>query len=82
MFDIRHWKIYSKKYFELAFQISHEIGDKAAEGTSLFNIGLVYTLMGKLERAKKYYEKSLQTLSPFLGDEHPDFLQLVKNVLL
>lgn len=48
------------EYYQQAFIISKEIGDKQGEGEAIGNLGNEYSHLGELRKAIKYYEKSLK----------------------
>ena len=47
------------EYFGQALPITREVGDRAAEATTLNNIGLVYDGLGEPQRALEYYGQAL-----------------------
>ncbi|RMG22501.1 MAG: tetratricopeptide repeat protein, partial [Methanobacteriota archaeon] len=54
-------------WLEKALSISREIGDRAGEGVTLNNIGMIYHARGDYEQALKYYQESL-SISREIGD--------------
>ena len=45
--------------YEQALAIQREVGDRAGEGTTLANIGLVYDRQGRYDEALEAYEQAL-----------------------
>ncbi len=58
--------------YEQALSIAREIGDKRNEGTWLGNLGSAYQWLCDYQKAVDNYEQAYSTLSPILGDNHPD----------
>jgi len=54
-------------YYEQALTIFREIGDRAEEGTTLNNIGLIYASLGEYVVALDYFQQAL-TLRREIGD--------------
>ncbi|MEX2739329.1 MAG: tetratricopeptide repeat protein, partial [Candidatus Wukongarchaeota archaeon] len=53
--------------YQKSLKIFEEIGDRAGEGTTLNNVGLVYRALGRYQEALEHYQKSLK-IREELGD--------------
>ena len=54
-------------YYQQSLVITRDIGDRAGEGTTLGNIGIVYRLLGDYPQALDYYQQSL-VITRDIGD--------------
>ncbi len=54
-------------YYQRALAIQQEIGDRAGEGNTLYNIGTIYWTLGQHEQALVYHQRAL-TIQQEIGD--------------
>ena len=59
--------VFAGDYFQRAYKLSHEIGDRFMEVAALFNMGFAAGMCGEFETAESHYEKAL-VIAREIGD--------------
>ena len=67
------------EYFEQAFKIAHEFGDRHQQCTCLGNIGGGYTNLGEYHKGIEYYEQALIDNAVFVFHTYPKRKKRIKG---
>jgi class 3 adenylate cyclase/tetratricopeptide (TPR) repeat protein len=66
----------ARDYFEQAYAIMHERGDRTAEGVGMVNLGYTARMMGDFEAARTYHEQAL-SIAREMGNRYQEVYALI-----
>ena len=69
------------RYYEQALVIRREVGDRAGEGTTLGNLGMLAVSLGHVEEAIRYFEQALVIFTEIGMTDDKQAIQYQLNAL-